>query len=167
MIEGADKTVSAPKQFVVVPDELKERPQWVVWRLEGRDGKSARVPYSVDGSRARVNNASTSTDAASATEICTRHECHGFGYVLTAHHPFCGMDLDGCRDSKSGEILQVAEMARILRGGERVIRQMVADSRIMAHRQALAVLRSVSDRHRHPAGPHGPTLDRSPPGVTA
>lgn len=28
-----------------IPAELRQRPQWVLWRLEERDGKLTKVPY--------------------------------------------------------------------------------------------------------------------------
>ena len=28
-----------------IPEQLTERPQWVCWRLEERDGRTTKVPY--------------------------------------------------------------------------------------------------------------------------
>ena len=37
--------VSAPAVNVdAIPEELRERPQWVNWRTEWRDGKATKVP---------------------------------------------------------------------------------------------------------------------------
>ncbi len=43
-----------------IPEELKSRPQWVVWKLETRDGKPTKVPYkSETGRRASVTELMT------------------------------------------------------------------------------------------------------------
>ncbi len=42
-----------------IPQELKDSPSWTLWKKEIRDGKDAKVPYQVDGTRARSNDPST------------------------------------------------------------------------------------------------------------
>ena len=43
-----------------IPQELKDRPQWVLWRYETRDGKPTKVPYSATtGRRAAVDTPAT------------------------------------------------------------------------------------------------------------
>jgi putative DNA primase/helicase len=32
-----------------IPERLTERPQWVVWKLEKRDGKPTKVPHIAGG----------------------------------------------------------------------------------------------------------------------
>jgi len=34
----------APNE-IVVPDDLGERDQWVLWRYEERNGRATKVPY--------------------------------------------------------------------------------------------------------------------------
>ena len=43
-----------------IPDQLTERPQWVCWRLEMRDGKPTKLPYTPGTER-----------RASSTELMT------------------------------------------------------------------------------------------------
>jgi len=41
---------------LLVPDDLSERDQWVVWRREASNGRETKVPYSAAGHRARSTN---------------------------------------------------------------------------------------------------------------
>ena len=47
------------RAFDAIPAELRERPQWVVWSAEKRDGKTTKVPY-----RADLRGRASSTDPA-------------------------------------------------------------------------------------------------------
>jgi putative DNA primase/helicase len=76
----------------VIPLELCQRPQWVQWRYENRNGKPAKVPCAVNGDYAKVNEPSTwaTFDEALSDQI---------GFVFTAGDPYAGIDLDHCRDA--------------------------------------------------------------------
>jgi primase-polymerase (primpol)-like protein len=80
-----------------IPPELRERPQWVTWKLETRNGKSTKVPYSVNGDYARVNDPTT---WASFDEVLAVGR--GIGYVFSADDNFTGIDLDHVRDPATG-----------------------------------------------------------------
>jgi primase-polymerase (primpol)-like protein len=86
-----------------IPEELAERPQWVCWRPEKRDGKLTKVPYQPNGKRASVTDLMT----WSGFEHCVMEAAHhfdGVGFVFSSADPFVGLDLDKCRDPESGEI---------------------------------------------------------------
>ena len=82
----------------MIPSELRCRPQWVVWRGEQRDGKTAKVPY-IPGSlrHARSNDPSTWTTfdfaAAAARAI---NGPGGLAYALSPGDGLVGIDLDEC-----------------------------------------------------------------------
>ena len=93
-----------------IPDYLTERPQWVVWRIEKRDGKPTKVPYDA-----------TTDKQASTTDLMTwvgfwqainAYEeggydggvYHGVGFVLSSGDPFVGIDFDDCRNPDTGEV---------------------------------------------------------------
>lgn len=88
-----------------IPGELKDRAQWVVWKLEVRQGKSTKVPYcALDFNNASVSDAST---WATFDEVKAAFESGGYsgiGFVFTKDDPFVGVDLDKCRDSETGDI---------------------------------------------------------------
>ena len=84
--------------FHAVPSELKERPQWVVWRSETRDGKPTKVPYQATGENAKTNAPDTWTDYP--TVIKHHQRFTGIGFVFSSSDPYCGIDLDNCIDSQ-------------------------------------------------------------------
>jgi len=80
-----------------IPGELRDRPQWVTWRLEQRDGKPTKVPYRADGKgRADATDPSTWAPFGDALAAITRLAMDGFGYVFSADDPCTGVDLDNC-----------------------------------------------------------------------
>ncbi len=95
--------------FNEVPVELRERPQWVLWKIVTRDGEKTKKPFQLNGAPAKSNDPATWTTftAASASFNPKRHA--GIGYVFSADDDFCGIDLDGCRDPQSGVIADWAK----------------------------------------------------------
>jgi primase-polymerase (primpol)-like protein len=103
-----------------IPEQLTERPQWVCWRLEGRDGKSTKVPYT-PGTLMRASSTDlmtwgTFSEALGAYERA-EPPYDGIGYVFCSADPFVGIDLDDCVD-ESGEISPWAKkiIARVAEG---------------------------------------------------
>jgi putative DNA primase/helicase len=92
---------------VRIPRELAEwnRPQWVCWRYEDRDGRSTKVPINPrTGKNASTSKPSTWGDLDSALRNVMRHRCNGVGFVFTTDDPFTGIDLDHSRNPQTGEI---------------------------------------------------------------
>jgi putative DNA primase/helicase len=92
---------------IVAPVELARRPQWVAWRLVPREGepKPTKLPFNArTGRLASTTDPSTWASFEEAGAFCTREHCNGVGYVLSKDDPYVGVDLDGCRDPKSGRI---------------------------------------------------------------
>jgi hypothetical protein len=86
----------------MIPAELRERPQWVVWRREIRQGKPTKVPYNPAESHAlaSVSDPSTWSSFEQATAV---EGVDGIGFVFSEDDPFCGIDLDRCID-ENGEL---------------------------------------------------------------
>lgn len=79
--------------------------QWVVWRLEKRDGKPTKVPYSpLTGRRADSTDPKTWAGYREAVKAAREKDYDGLGFVFTADDPYVGVDLDGCRDPATGEV---------------------------------------------------------------
>ena len=88
----------------MIPNELKQRDQWVVWRK-----KSA--PKSPRTGRKQWNKNAVPYDEAAT--YCNDNMDHRLGFVFQKGDGLVGFDLDGCRDPETGRIEQWAE--RIIR----------------------------------------------------
>jgi putative DNA primase/helicase len=95
-----------------VPEQLTERPQWVCWRLEMRDGKPTKVPYT-PGTERRASSTDLMTwatfEEAFAAYEAGEPPYDGIGFVFCNADPFVGIDLDKCRDPENGEITTWAQ----------------------------------------------------------
>jgi primase-polymerase (primpol)-like protein len=95
-----------------IPEELTERPQWVCWRLERREGKQTKVPY-IAGTNRRASSTDLMTwrtfDQALAAYEAGEPPYDGLGFVFCSADPFVGVDLDDCRDPESGEVAEWAQ----------------------------------------------------------
>jgi hypothetical protein len=93
---------SASVSEILVPDDLSELDQWVLWRYEDRSGRVTKVPY--QAGRARASSTDPGTWASFETII---HEWRsapnwyvGPGFMFAADDPFCGIDLDDVLDAQ-------------------------------------------------------------------
>ena len=99
---------------LTIPAELRERPQWVLWRYEDRgDGKPTKVPYRADDPARQASSTDPATWATYEQALKTRGEAAGIGYVFSVDDPFVGVDLDDCID-ETGELSPAT--AAIVRG---------------------------------------------------
>jgi len=80
-----------------IPEELRVRPQWVVWKAVGE--KPDKVPYSARTARkASSTNLMTWSTYEEALEAYEDGEYAGLGFVFSSGDPYTGVDLDGCVD---------------------------------------------------------------------
>lgn len=101
-----------PKPSFLAPDpahmpaELRDRPQWVSWRAVDRggpDGKWTKVPYNArTGRKASATSTATWSSFDQAWHAYESGDYDGIGYVFAEGDPYCGVDLDGCRDPETG-----------------------------------------------------------------
>jgi primase-polymerase (primpol)-like protein len=95
-----------------IPDELTERPQWVCWCYEERDGKLTKVLYT-PGSLRRASStdlmAWDTFEGALAAYTAAEPPYDGIGFVFSSADPFVGIDLDDCRNPQTGEIAPWAQ----------------------------------------------------------
>jgi putative DNA primase/helicase len=88
-----------------LPEELRQRRQWVVWKLEERDGKPTKVPYIAGGSgKASSTDSLTWRSFKKAVQALETGRYNGIGFVFSSGDPFAGVDLDDCRDPETGEL---------------------------------------------------------------
>jgi putative DNA primase/helicase len=93
-----------------IPGDLRSRHQWLVWRRERRSGKETKVPY-----RAKApNRLASTTDPKTWSSFEQAHlafaagRADGLGFVFAETDPFCGIDLDDCRDPETGGLNEKA-----------------------------------------------------------
>lgn len=81
-----------------LPAVLCERPQWVCWRYECREGdsKPTKVPYMPNGSKASSNRPQTWRAFGAVRAAYEAGGFDGVGYVFSPHDRFTGVDLDNC-----------------------------------------------------------------------
>lgn len=90
-----------------IPEQLTERPQWVCWRLEMRDSKPTKVPYT-PGTERRASSTDLMTwapfEEAFAAYEAGEPPYDGIGFVFCSADPFVGIDLDVCRNPQTEEV---------------------------------------------------------------
>lgn len=91
-------SVGAPT-YEAIPGEMRERPQWVVWRYERRpgDAKPTKVPYQVEhpSRGAKADDPATwSTFQRALSVVRQPRGFDGIGYEFWREDPYVGLDLD-------------------------------------------------------------------------
>jgi putative DNA primase/helicase len=99
------RPAALPVLFDNIPAELRELPQWLVWKYQLRDGNWTKPPYN-----ARTGQLADSTDPATwsrfdeARAAYERGGWDGVGVVNRPEDKVTGADGDGCRDAATGEL---------------------------------------------------------------
>jgi putative DNA primase/helicase len=99
--------ITAPKGLDLkrenIPRGLKGLDQWVGWRWKQIGEKWTKVPCSLQTNRAASSNVRETWSSYSETE---GHE--NIGFMFSEDDPYCGIDLDACRNPETGEITKLA-----------------------------------------------------------
>ena len=96
----------------IIPPELANSSQWIVWSYEVRERKNGKfgpdkTPYNTRNSRFQPSRWSTSDCSDLATALqCVKDNPHidGIGYLFSKDDGLIGVDFDNCRDPKTGNI---------------------------------------------------------------
>jgi putative DNA primase/helicase len=111
------RELTAPNKRVLpvktesIPEELKVRPQWVVWKAVG--DKPDKVPYSArSGRRASSTDLLTWSAFQEALEAYDIGGYAGLGFVFSSADPYTGIDLDNCVDADGEIALWALEIVR-------------------------------------------------------
>jgi putative DNA primase/helicase len=100
-----------------IPDELKRRRQWIVWRYETSRGTPTKIPYSAQtGTRAKSTDLETWAYFEDALDAYRNGRYDGVGFVFSSGDPYTGIDLDHVV-SDSGEITEEARAIMDALGG--------------------------------------------------
>lgn len=92
-----------------IPGELKRRPNWVLWKFVERDGEKTKVPFTPKGEPARANEPKTWTTYQAVMNAYNKGGYEGLGFEFSDRDPYCGIDLDGCRDASTGLVADWAK----------------------------------------------------------
>ena len=94
-----------------IPEELRVRPQWVVWQAVG--DKPDKVPYSArTGRKASSTELMTWSTFPEALEAYERGEFAGLGFMFSSGDPYTGIDLDNCVNEDGQIALWALEIVR-------------------------------------------------------
>lgn len=99
-----------------VPDALKKRPQWLVWRMEANEDptkKPRKVPYYADGGRrfgvqGDDRDRSRLVTFGAAIHAMAQRQMTGIGFAFLPDDGLIGIDIDGAIDTETGEISERA-----------------------------------------------------------
>ncbi len=96
-----------------IPEELKVRPQWVVWKAEGE--KPDKVPYSAKiGCKASSTDLLTWSTFEEVLEAYEKDSYAGVGFVFCSGDPYTGIDLDDCVHENGEIAVWALEIVRYL-----------------------------------------------------
>lgn len=94
-----------------IPQSLRDRPQWVCWSGEMKGDKLTKIPKcprtGYNASHSNPKHWGTYEEARQA-HLNNARKYRGIGYVFHEKDPYCGIDLDNCRDPKTGNFDQWA-----------------------------------------------------------
>jgi putative DNA primase/helicase len=92
----------------LIPDELKDWPQWILWNAEEREGKATKIPCDAAGRPVPVNEPSSWHTYDAAVALAHETGLTGIGFCFTVDDPFFGIDLDNCWPNMSDEAKEIA-----------------------------------------------------------
>lgn len=86
-----------------IPNEMREYPQWVMWRYEDTDSKKpTKVPYSArTGQLASVTDGQTWATFDECVHAMNSGWYAGIGFVLTDNDPYAFIDLDDTKGDQT------------------------------------------------------------------
>ncbi len=92
-----------------IPDDLKARAQWVVWKFELRGEKWTKIPYQTHspGQKAKADVPSTWAGFDVAWAVYLAGGFDGIGYEFAVDDPYFGVDVDDCL--RAGVVMPWAE----------------------------------------------------------
>ena len=93
----------------MIPPRRRPADQRVLWKQVEPRGKPTKVPVRIDDTPAKSNDPATWAPFAEVKGAFDPKRHDGPGFVFRADDPFTGIDLDGCRDPKTGAVSEWAK----------------------------------------------------------
>jgi primase-polymerase (primpol)-like protein len=100
-----------------IPKKLRKCKQWVAWQYgpPDKNGRKPKVPINPKtGKPAKTNDPNSWGSFKKAYRRYKEDDLDGIGFVFSKSDPFCGIDLDNCRNPETGEIENWA--LKVIRG---------------------------------------------------
>jgi len=84
-----------------IPDPLKERRQWMMWRFEHPTGrkKPTKVPYQTNGQKGKSNEQATWNTFEACCAALKKGGFDGIGFAFAKGDGLTGIDVDHCIDA--------------------------------------------------------------------
>ena len=96
------------EQLLRVPSELRELNNWCLWKYEDVGAKKpTKVPYSIKGDLANVNNSSTWASFEECCLVFDRGGYSGIGFVFSDEQNYSFIDLDDTEGDKVAQERQI------------------------------------------------------------
>lgn len=91
------RSQSSP-HFENIPEDLKKRRQWVLWRYEQRGEKITKVPFQPNGAHAKTSESNSWSDYRRCEDVFNNGHFDGLGFVFCLEDGLVAIDLDNCLD---------------------------------------------------------------------
>lgn len=85
--------------YQLIPFEMRQYRQWIVWKFEDVNNKKTKVPYNINGYKASVTNPQ-SWNSFDEVVQAVNNSFDGIGFVLTENDPYAFIDLDHTADQE-------------------------------------------------------------------
>lgn len=101
-----EQPITKGVNLAAIPSELQELPQWGLWRY----ANGTKMPFDIYGEPAKSNDPSTWSDFETVTErYAIADSFDGIAFFFSPDDPYCGIDLDGCRNPETDDVQPWAE----------------------------------------------------------
>ena len=91
------------QKYFNIPQELREMPNWVVWKYEQVGDRQTKVPYQTNGRKAKSNDPRTWTAFEDAVEASSNFDGTGWCVPVDSAVYYWGFDADDAIDPDTGE----------------------------------------------------------------
>lgn len=90
---------------LALPSEMTSLDQWIVWKVEQRNGKDTKIPVSPHTERfGATDDPDTWATYEKASGLVNENDKYGLGFVFTEDDDLVGIDLDHVRDPDTGRV---------------------------------------------------------------
>lgn len=98
--------------FINLPESIRELDQWVLWKIQDREGKVTKVPCTIKGESCNAQDVQNQMSFQAALDKLRNSkpgQFDGIGFVFKEGGGLTGIDLDKCADPDTGAIEPWAE----------------------------------------------------------